>query len=216
MKKLSKKLLSVILSLTMLFSISATAFAADSTTSEVFNNTNAITFSANNITKSDQDFLDKMSKIFDGYVTSETGVIEFTYTDEELTNIGFTQTEIEKLTEINNSICGTRLPAESDTIPSSRIHLKGATVYFTNNDVDAFLFSAAVIGPQALYAALVALGSVSLGPVGTAITAVVGILGAPSLASFCYYVVQAGINDQGVYIGIQMNGIFPIIVSGTW
>ncbi len=89
-------------------------------------------------------------------------------------------------------------------------------IWFTYDDVMSFLFAAASVGSSAMYAALVALGSVSLGLVGTAIATVVGIIGAPSLASFCYQVIQAVANYQGGYIGVEMNGIFPNIVCGTW
>lgn len=210
-----KKLLSVILSFTMIFSMSVTAFAHESTTAKAIQDTKEIKFSLNDINENDKAFLNKMSQVFDGYITNKSGAIEFTYNDEQLSNICFTQSEIIKLTEINNTVCGTVLSKEPNSPIYTKMFVEGGKIYFDNVDVQAFLFAAASVGPQALYSALVALGS-TLGPVGTAIAAVVGIIGAPSLASFCYYIIQAAYYDQGVYIGIEMNGIFPNIVSGTW
>ncbi len=59
-------------------------------------------------------------------------------------------------------------------------------------------------------------GAISLGPVGAAIASAVGILGFPSLAGFTYSILQAVSNKQGVYLGVEMNGVFPNIVSGTY
>ena len=104
----------------------------------------------------------------------------------------------------------------SDNMITPMMHVSGGKIWFTYSDIVGTLTSAAMIGPAAVYAAFVGLGSISLGPVGTAITAAVGVLGFPSLAGFTYSILQASINRQGVYMGVEMNGVFPNIVSGTW
>lgn len=96
------------------------------------------------------------------------------------------------------------------------LSVSGATVYFTNSDVTAFLFAAASVGPAAVFAALDALATITGGLVGTAIVTILGIIGFASLAQFTYYIIQAEYYGQGVYIGIQWNGLFPNIVQGTW
>jgi len=214
-----KRILSSLLVFTMLFVLTVSASAA--TPKKILSDTQANHFSMDNISESDQEFLKKMVQVFDGYVTNAAGVITFTYSDEQLSEIGFTQTEITELSEINSAVCGVSMTDaddnyESNTAITPQMFVEDGIVYFDNADVDAFLFAAASLGPEAVYAALVALGSVTLGPVGTVIVTIVGLIGAPSLASFCYYVIQAATYGEGVYIGVEMNGVFPNIISGTW
>lgn len=219
-----KKILSTFMAFTMVFaftvpSSAATTSSSSDTQTQSVEDTKAIHFSADNISEKDKVFLNKVTKIFDGYVTNKAGVITFTYSDKQLSDTGFTQAQIVKLHEINSKVCGVSLSdaaSDSGSNITPQIFVEGSIIYFEYVDVQAFLFAAASVGPEALYAALVALGSVSLGPVGTAIAAIVGAIGAPSLVSFCYYVIQAVANNEGVYIGIEMNGIFPNIVTGTW
>lgn len=208
-KKFTASLLALCICCTML---PITTFATGSSSTTESNSD--VVFSGNNFSAEDRIFFEKMSLVFDGYTTTETGEIIFTYSNTNLTKLGFNENEVARLNALNETICGVVLTGDSSV--TTRIHVEGGKVWFTYDDVMAFLFAAASVGPSAMYAALVALGSVSLGPAGTAITAIVGIIGAPSLASFCYQVIQAVANKQGVYIGIEMNGIFPNIVSGTW
>lgn len=207
-----KKIVSLIMSLLLALSVSSTVFA-DGYNPNTETSTE-ITFSDSFLSETDRAFLKKMGQVFDGYTTNEKGEIIFTYSSDELRKIGFNDDEINRLEKLNQMICGTILSDEAK--PSTRVSVEGGIIYFTYDDV-VTLFSAAVIaGPEAVYAALVALGSVSLGPVGTAVAAVIGIIGAPTLASFCYQVTQALANQQGVYIGVETNGGFPNIVCGTW
>lgn len=207
-----KKVLSIILSLVMLLSMSVTAFAAEPASSN--ENNSAVIFSDDSFSSEDRVFFEKMSLVFDGYTTNEAGEIVFTYSNTSLAELGFNENEIARLNSLNETICGVALT--DNTSVAARMFVEDGKIWFTYDDVMAFLFAAASVGSSAMYAALVALGSVSLGPVGTAIAAIVGVIGAPSLASFCYQVIQAVANQQGVYIGVEMNGIFPNIVSGTW
>ena len=98
----------------------------------------------------------------------------------------------------------------------SRLHVSNWKVYFTNHDVNKFLFAAASIGPAALMAAIVSLSSMVAGPVGTVISAVLSVLGAASLSRLCYLVIQANTLGKGVYIGVTWNGPFPNYTDGLW
>lgn len=205
-----KKIFSTLLALLFIFittiSVSATSISDDKNDVEV---------SVGDFSDADLQFLNKFTSVFDGYFTNENGEISFRYTANELRNKGFTTDDIYKLNEINNKVCGAIIP-EEDTVIQTRMFVEGGKIYFDNVDVNAFLLSAATLGPEALYAALVGLGSLAGGPVGTVITAVLGAIGAASLSYLCYLIVQAHVNGQGIYIGIEMNGIFPNIVTGTW
>ena len=200
------------MSMLLLFNVSAIAFAAESNPSTNINPDTI--FSKDSLSETDQRFLEKMAQVFDGYTTNDNGEITFTYSREDLQEFGFDDSEIARLLDLNQIICGTILPEETNI--STRLSVQDGKIYFTYDDVITFLSAAAIAGPEAVYAALVALGSVSLGPVGTAIAGVVGLIGAPSLVGFCYQITQAVANQQGVYIGVEMNGAFPNIVSGTW
>jgi len=163
----------------------------------------------------DIQFLNKFVGVLNGYYTNESGEMSFSYTNAELTRLGFTSADIGKLTEINSRVCGIVLP-EDDTFIMTRVFVEDGKVWFDNGDIHAFLLAAATVGPEALYAAIVGLGTLLGGVVGTTITAILGALGAASLTYLCYLIIQAAANGQGIYIGIEMNGVFPNIVSGTW
>lgn len=207
-----KKIISLLMSLLLIFTMSSTAFAAELEPDA--ENSSDILFSSSSFSEEDLAFFEKMSLVFDGYTTNESGEIIFTYSSDSLYNLGFSESEVARLTTLNETICGTILSDEMSV--SSRIFVEDGKIWFTYDDVMAFLFAAASIGPEALYAAMLGLSSISVGPVVTAIIAVVGALGAPSLINFCYNIIQAATYGQGVYIGIEMNGIFPNIVSSTW
>ncbi|MCL6446128.1 MAG: hypothetical protein K6T83_22235 [Alicyclobacillus sp.] len=99
---------------------------------------------------------------------------------------------------------------------SPQLFYKNGIIYFTHSEVVATLFAAASLGPEAVVATLETLGTLTGGPIGTAIVAILSAIGAPALSQFTYYIIQAYYNDEGVYIGISWNGIFPNIVTGTW
>lgn len=205
-----KKILSTLLVFLFIFvttiSVSARSISDDKKYAEV---------SVGDFSDADLQFLNKFTSVLDGYFTNKNGEISFRYTANELRNKGFTTDDVDKLNEINNKVCGAIIP-EEDTFIQTRMFVEGGKIYFDNVDVKAVLLSAATLGPEALYAALVGLGSLAGGPVGSVITAVLGAIGAASLSYLCYLIIQAAANDQGIYIGFEMNGIFPNIVTGTW
>lgn len=162
---------------------------------------------------SQREFLEKYKKLLDKFSLDKDGYLKLNVNKEELIKVyGFNQNEAEG---IINSVKLAYPITNADGQIKSRIHISSGKIYFTHSDVTGLLISAAQIGPVAVYGVLVGLGS-TLGPVGTTLVAALGIIGAPSLASFTYNVIQAQFNKQGVYIGVEFNGIFPNIVQGVW
>lgn len=205
-----KKLLSLTLALSFLFVTTVSASAA-----YIPNDGNPASISMEDFSDDDLQFLNKFASVFDGYYTSENGEIGFSHTNADLANLGFTAADIDRLTEINSRVCGIIIP-EEDTLIQTRAFIEDGKIYFDNGDVIDFLLAATTAGPEALYAAFVGLGTLLGGVVGTTVTGILGAFGAASLAYLCYLIIQAAANGQGIYIGIEMNGIFPNIVSGTW
>lgn len=209
-KNMFKKLLSLTLALSFLFVTTVSASAAN-----IPNPDSPAVITMDDFSDADIQFLNKFVGVLDGYYTSDTGVMGFSYTNAELANLGFTPADIGKLTEINSRVCGHVL-SEDDTFGMTRVFIEDGKIWFDNGDIYAFLFAAASVGPDALYAAFVGLGTLLGGLVGTTITGILGFLGAASLSYLCYLIIQAAVNGQGIYIGVEMNGIFPNFVAGTW
>ena len=204
-----KKLLSFTLALSLLFVTTVSASAAN------IPNDDPMVITMEDFSDSEIQFLNKFVSVLDGYYTEENGEIGFSYTNADLSNFGFTSADIRQMAEINSRICGAVIP-EDDTLIKTRVFVEDGKIYFDNAEVGSLFLAAATIGPEALYAAFVAAGTLLGGVVGTTITAILGALGAASLTYLCYLIIQAAANGQGIYIGIEMNGVFPNIVSGTW
>lgn len=161
-----------------------------------------------------QLFMNKLTHIYPYFYFDNNQLALSIDYDTLKTEYGFTDDDI---VTIDSMLKAPAISWDNETSNiQSRMYVKGSKVYFTHADVVSALYSAALIGPSAIYAALVGLGTISLGPVGTAIAAAVGVLGFPSLSGFTYQVIQAAPNGQGVYLEVEMNGIFPNIVSGTF
>jgi hypothetical protein len=123
--------------------------------------------------------------------------------------------------ELQQVMSGAQRPSNtSSTIGvghiSPQLSYSNGIVYFSHSDVQQILYTAASIGPAAVAAALEAFGTLTGGPIGTLIVTIIAIIGAPSLINFTYDIIQAEFNNEGVYIGVQFNGGFPNIVTGTW
>ena len=96
------------------------------------------------------------------------------------------------------------------------IYVRNWIIYFTYDDINAFLFAAASAGPVALALELEAIATMLGGAVGTIIMTILNIVGGIGLGALCYKIMQAEFNHQGIYIGIEWNHGFPNIVSGFW
>lgn len=205
---MSKKIFSIVLCIAFVFSFTVSASAASSSNETLL-------VSEDNISYADKDFLGKMVNVLDGYITNDEGKIEFTYSESDLLALNFSTSDLAALQEINSLVCGVDFSSTGSS-PNARVFVEDLIVYFEPGEVVDFLLAAATIGPEALYVAFVGVGTLIGGPVGTAITSIAGILGAASFGSLCYIIIQAVTNGQGVYIGVEMNGIFPNLVAGYW
>lgn len=209
---MGKKFIAFVLSLALILSFTVSAYAAGPT------NELSLVVTSSSLTESDKSFMEKMLSVLDGYITIGDE-ITFTYSDADLISLGFSSTDIATLDEINRSVCGVVYKAPPDinaNTPVPLIHTEGFVIYFDPGEVVDFLFAAATVGPEALYAAFVGLGTLFGGPIGSAITAIAGWLGLASFGGLCYLIIQAVSNGQGIYFGVEFNKGFPNIVSGYW
>lgn len=160
----------------------------------------------------------KLNQVLDKYsfVEDENGMMKLTFslTKEELVNqYNFTSEEAERL--LREVYYAPELLKEDPGYNGERLHFSKGIIYFNRGDVEQTLNWAASLGPAAMYGVLVGISS-GLGPAGTLASSVLGVIGLPSLASFCYVVLQAVANKQGVYLGLTFNGGFPNIQFGYW
>jgi len=204
-------------------SISVAAVELEPNTGVVFTNSGLsdedTNISFDDLSEEDRIFFKKLTLVLDGYKTNEAGEIIFTYSTDDLYKFGFNEKEIERLNELNKMVCGTVLP-DSDRIPmnpvQSRIFVKDWKVWFTCDDVANLLLTAASLGPEALYITIVGLSTAVGGAVGTVLSVFIDAIGIPSLGGLCYLIIQAVANHQGIYFGLEMNGVFPTVDCGTW
>lgn len=101
-------------------------------------------------------------------------------------------------------------PSSIDNI-DSRLSFKwegnAVRVTLTSNEVVAFFLSAALIGPAAIKAALIGLGTVVGGPMGAAIAAGLALLSTQNIIAFGSVVLAATSKNRGMYIKVGI-GIF--------
>lgn len=163
--------------------------------------------------ESDKEFLGKLTAVYDVFELDGEGVLFLTASlDEIQERAQFTDEEMLRFNEMldfnkENPAIG------AESIPLTRLHVEDWKVYFTYDDVAMYLSAAAAIGPAAITAALSALATTAAPGVGTVIAAIVGYVVS---ADLCYLVLQATVNQQGIYIGLDWNGIFPNYTQGTW
>lgn len=208
-------LFSSVLLLSPIFSSSLLAQAESSDSSPASTSSSVNDNLQLSLTSEQKNFMTKFEKLYTHLSFDDSKKLVLNVSNEDLMGtFGFTQ---EETTLINNMLAqAPQLNTQNESPIHSRMYIHGSTIRFTHDDIMSALYSAAMIGPAAVYGAIVALGAISLGPIGAGIAAAVGILGFPSLAGFTYNIIQAAANGQGVYIGVQMNGIFPNIISGTY
>ncbi|ANY66499.1 hypothetical protein BBD42_08535 [Paenibacillus sp. BIHB 4019] len=112
---------------------------------------------------------------------------------------------------------GPSINNQAPNVVSPQIFLQDSKIYFTQEDIDLYLFVAAGIGPEALAAALSAVAFLFGGPVGSVITLALTLIGIGTLTNLCYLIIQAKVNNKnGVYIGLNWDGFFPNYSQGTW
>ncbi|WP_206921972.1 hypothetical protein [Alicyclobacillus suci] len=168
-----------------------------------------------------QDFLGKMisSGLINEFSFDQNGKLTLNDSISDLASkYNLNSSDVANLQAIINAAqsYGSESTSSSKTGIQPQLSYSGGTVYFSHDDVDAYLFAAASVGPAALMAALDALATLTGGPVGAGLSLILDVLGASSLAGFTYMCVQAEYNGQGVYIGLTWNGVFPNISYGFW
>ncbi|XBX04681.1 hypothetical protein QMP26_30135 [Enterocloster clostridioformis] len=166
------------------------------------------------MTKDAKDFMDKLMVVYEDFELDENGSLVLANSVDEIKEkAGFSDEEMvifqNMMTYSKENPVGGKIGVE---IPSTRLHVEDWKVYFTFEDVGMYLSAAAAIGPAAITAALSAMAT-TLGPVGTAIGAIVGYVVS---ADLCYLVLQAGALGKGIYIGLDWNGPFPSYTQGLW
>lgn len=202
-----KKIIALVLSLAMVFTLSIPAFAAEPVSS---NNTQIISV-GEYLTLEDQAFFDKLESVFPYFALDDNNKLFILLKEEELTSsYGFSANDISRLHDLlafqHDAIDGVL------NVPQPQLHVADWKIYFTNDDVHSTLFVAAQGGTAAVMAALSALGSIYPG-VGTVVGAVVGLIGGGTII---YYVFQAVALGTGLYIGVDWNGPFPNPAIGLW
>lgn len=163
-------------------------------------------------------FFQKMGQVLDKYSFEEdaNGMLRLTFSltkNELLNQYNFTNDEADKL--LADVYYAPKVLKEDPGYNGERLHFSNGIIYFNYEDVVQTLNWAASVGPAAMYGVLVGISS-GLGPAGTIAGSVLGVIGLPSLAGFCYVVLQAVANRQGVYLGLTFNGAFPNIQFGYW
>ena len=203
-----KKITSLFLSLVLLLTMVIPASAADSPDSSVSEYSSVFS----DLSDADIDFVGKVVSVAEYWNYSEDGTLVLNLTKDQLKEqYGFTDAEYELL---QANIVGLKTFESPEDVPMPNVFVEGATIYFDNGDIHAFLLAAATAGPAALSAALAALGTVSAGPVGTAIAAVLAVIAAPSLVEICGRVIAAAGTGRGVYIRLELD--YPPISCGYW
>ncbi|QSZ27663.1 hypothetical protein ACETAC_01805 [Aceticella autotrophica] len=142
---------------------------------------------------------------------------EYNLDESDINNLKIVAASLEKINYNGNikNINQNNIISSKNVI-SPMLSVSGWKIYFTYNDVVNYLGAAASAGPIYMIAALDALGVLTGGAVGTVIDLILDIVGAASMANLCYLAIQAMHYHEGIYIGIEWNGVFPNYVQGFW
>ncbi|WP_326974896.1 hypothetical protein [Caproicibacter sp. BJN0012] len=170
------------------------------------------------LSQSEKQFLQKYCKILSEFSLDENNVLALSLSDEELIKkYSFTNSDLiflHKIIDSSKEINKNYNHSGSQIQPN--VFIEGTVIYFTASDVDTLLLAAASAGPTAMIAALDLVATMTGGPVATAITTVLGVIGVASISNFCYLCIQAHTYGEGVYIGVEFDGGFPNGVQGRW
>lgn len=166
------------------------------------------------LTDEDTVFLNKLETIFPYFDLNETGQLLLNIDTETLiSEFNFSVEEVHRLNNIitsqNNEVTSF---ANEEPIITPRVVVEDWKIYFTAEEVPLYLGAAIQSGAPAVIATLSTLGSTVPG-IGTIIGAAAGIWGGSQII---YHGTQALVNNQGFYIGVDWNGVFPNSAIGTW
>lgn len=229
-----KKFLSAMLSLSLIFSLAAPAFAAEATTDEKISvsskdfNVHDLDVVLTEQEKSaikgveniglDPDFFEKLLTV--------SNYIEFSDDQERLvinlsneilvSEYDFTVQQLDVLSAVLDGACQSSIPSVSSVAVAAADEERGIRVYLSYEDltigVAAALYAAAQVGPEAIMAAWTYLTTAAGGPLGSLAGIAVSLLGAAFFADVALKVVGAVAEHKGVAFYIDW-GMPPVTVK---
>lgn len=206
----------------LLAAMTATSVAPVAHAAPAENSQASIGLNQNNVFLSDYSLSPEQQLYFDNVVAigeyfeyDTKGNLTLPVSDAVLEEQGFTQSDIQLL---RTSIEGTGNGNVPQNVVTPKVHVSNGALYISHEDLISGIATgvgvAAAIGPAALQAALISLGTLLGGPVGTVITTVIAIAGAPSMIELAGRITFALATGQGVYVKPVFS--YPPLELGYW
>ena len=210
-----KKIITAVLATLMLLIVLPTKVNASTQPITTYSSGNVIQMS-DYLTKDDLEFMKKLQSIYPYFAIDNNGKLYLTVEINELqSKFQLDEQFIQKLNDILQSpISNNNLHSYSSgsNLGLRRVFVKNWKIYFSYEEVESLFVAAANAGPAAMTATFAAIGIMY--PVfGSVVGTIVGIVGGGTL---CYHVLQAAARRQGLYVGVDWNGPFPIPTLGNW
>jgi hypothetical protein len=210
-----KKIITSVLATLMLLIVLPTKVNASTQPITTYSSGNVIQMS-DYLTKDDLEFMKKLQSIYPYFAIDNNGKLYLTVEINELqSKFQLDEQFIQKLNDILQSpISNNNLHSYSSgsNLGLRRVFVKNWKIYFSYEEVESLFVAAANAGPAAMTATFAAIGIMY--PVfGSVVGTIVGIVGGGTL---CYHVLQAAARRQGLYVGVDWNGPFPIPTLGNW
>ncbi len=210
-----KKIIASVLATLMLLIVLPTKVNASTQPITTYSSGNVIQMS-DYLTKDDLEFMKKLQSIYPYFAIDNNGKLYLTVEINELqSKFQLDEQFIQKLNDILQSpISNNNLHSYSSgsNLGLRRVFVKNWKIYFSYEEVESLFVAAANAGPAAMTATFAAIGIMY--PVfGSVVGTIVGIVGGGTI---CYHVLQAAARRQGLYIGVDWNGPFPIPTLGNW
>ena len=210
-----KKIITSVLATLMLLIVLPTKVNASTQPITTYSSGNVIQMS-DYLTKDDLEFMKKLQSIYPYFAIDNNGKLYLTVEINELqSKFQLDEQFIQKLNDILQSpMSNNNLHSYSSgsNLGLRRVFVKNWKIYFSYEEVESLFVAAANAGPAAMTATFAAIGIMY--PVfGSVVGTIVGIVGGGTL---CYHVLQAAARRQGLYVGVDWNGPFPIPTLGNW
>ena len=210
-----KRIITSVLATLMLLIVLPTKVNASTQPITTYSSGNVIQMS-DYLTKDDLEFMKKLQSIYPYFAIDNNGKLYLTVEINELqSKFQLDEQFIQKLNDILQSpISNNNLHSYSSgsNLGLRRVFVKNWKIYFSYEEVESLFVAAANAGPAAMTATFAAIGIMY--PVfGSVVGTIVGIVGGGTL---CYHVLQAAARRQGLYVGVDWNGPFPIPTLGNW
>ena len=210
-----KKIITAVLATLMVLIVLPTKVNASTQPITTYSSGNVIQMS-DYLTKDDLEFMKKLQSIYPYFAIDNNGKLYLTVEINELqSKFQLDEQFIQKLNDILQSpISNNNLHSYSSgsNLGLRRVFVKNWKIYFSYEEVESLFVAAANAGPAAMTATFAAIGIMY--PVfGSVVGTIVGIVGGGTI---CYHVLQAAARRQGLYVGVDWNGPFPIPTLGNW